>query len=305
MSLHGLLLIDKASGMSSHDVVARVRRILGTKTVGHCGTLDPMASGLMILLVNEATKLSNYILEQDKEYVAKAQLGIVTDTLDTTGEILEKKPVDVSVANIEKAADSLKGRFEWLVPMYSAAKVDGKKLYEYAREGKTVEVPKKEMCFHDVEVKGVGNDWVEARIRCSKGSFIRSWVHELGAKLGTGAAMSALRRTISEPYSLKNALTLEQLEQAVAQKTLESSASYIPMQAALPTWKVIRVKGQDRVLLSNGSISHDLRTHLIGQFNPEIDHGVKILDQETGQLMAIIGLEPGKGFQIRRVFKFS
>ena len=304
-NLHGLLLIDKAPGMSSHDVVGRARRILGTRSVGHCGTLDPLASGLMVLLVNEATKLSNYILEQDKEYVAKAQLGIVTDTLDMTGEILEKKSVDISADALRTAALELQGDFEWDVPMYSAAKVDGKKLYEYAREGKSVDVPKKRMRFQNIEVLSLGSDWIEARIRCSKGSFVRSWVHELGRRLGTGAAMSELRRTISEPYSLSNAVTLEELEKITAARGIEQSRCYVPMSSTLPTWKVLRVKGQDRVLLSNGSISHDLRTQLIAQFNPESDYGVKILDQETAQLMALVGLESGKGFQIRRVFKYA
>lgn len=303
---HGLLLIDKISGISSHDVVARARRILGTRAIGHSGTLDPMASGLMVLLMNEATKLSHYILEQDKEYIVRAQLGVITDTLDVTGEILERRSVDVSSQKLEQAALSLRGDFEWNVPMYSAAKVDGKKLYEYAREGKTIEVPKKTMSFLEVEVKGTGPDWLEARIRCSKGSFIRTWVHELGQNLGTGAAMSALRRTFSAPYSLEHAVTLEQLEVLLAkQDGLSGVSAFIPMAATLPTWKVLRVKGQDRVLLSNGSISHDLRTQLIAQFHPEFDQGVKILDQESGELMALIGLEPGKGFQIRRVFKYS
>lgn len=301
---HGLLLIDKIAGISSHDVVAKARRILGTRAIGHCGTLDPMASGLMVLLLNEATKLSHYILEQDKEYEVRAQLGVVTDTLDMTGEILERKPVDVSAQKMEQAALSLRGDFEWSIPMYSAAKVDGKKLYEYAREGKAIEAPKKTMSFLEVEVKGTGPDWLDARIRCSKGSFIRTWVHEFGQMLGTGAAMSALRRTFSAPYSLENAMTLEQLEAVVAGNELASHRAFIPMSATLPTWKVLRVKGQDRVLLSNGSISHDLRTLLIAQFNPEWDHGVKILDQESGELMALIGLEAGKGFQIRRVFKY-
>lgn len=303
---HGLLLIDKIAGISSHDVVARARRILGTRAIGHCGTLDPMASGLMVLLVNEATKLSHYILEQDKEYLVRAQFGIVTDTLDVTGEILERRPVDISTQKMEQAALGLRGDFEWNVPMYSAAKVDGKKLYEYAREGKVIDVPKKTMSFLEVEVQGTGTDWLDARIRCSKGSFIRTWVHELGQKLGTGAAMSALRRTFSAPYSLNQAITLEQLESALSkQMPLSESGAFIPMSAALPTWKVLRVKGQDRVLLSNGSISHDLRTQLIAQFHPEFDEGVKILDQESGELMALVGLEAGKGFQIRRVFKYS
>ncbi|NUN07430.1 MAG: tRNA pseudouridine(55) synthase TruB, partial [Bdellovibrio sp.] len=149
---NGLLLVDKPSGISSHDVVAKLRRILSTKAVGHSGTLDPMASGLMACLINEGTKLSQYILEGDKGYRVRAQFGLRTDTLDVTGQTLETRPVDLTRDQVLAAATALQGEMELEVPIYSAIKVQGKKLYEYAREGEEekVALPKKVMKFWEV-----------------------------------------------------------------------------------------------------------------------------------------------------------
>lgn len=301
-TFHGLLLVDKPSGISSHDVVSRLRRILGTKAVGHSGTLDPMASGLMACLINEGTKLSQYILEGDKGYRLKAQFGIRTDTLDTTGTVLETKPVDLTREQILAAALKLQGEMEVEVPIYSAIKIQGKKLYEYAREEKEVEVPKKWMKFWDVEPVAVGKDWAEFDIKCTKGSYIRTWIDILGKNLGCGAAMSELRRTWSAPYMIAQGQTLEAIEASV--KGQGNRDAFIPMNQALPQLKRIRIKGQDRVLLGNGQISHDLRTQLITFFNPEVDQYIQVLDQDSGNLLALIGLEPGKGFALRRVFKY-
>lgn len=299
---HGLLLVDKPSGISSHDVVARVRRIMGTKAVGHSGTLDPLASGLMVCLINEGTKLSQYILEGDKGYRVRAQFGISTDTLDTTGTVLETRPVDLSEERILAEVAKLQGEFELPVPIYSAIKVQGKKLYEYARQEQEVTIPMKQMKFWDVTQVGVGQDWAEFDIKCSKGSYIRTWVDLLGKALGCGAAMSSLRRTWSSPYLLEGAQTLETIEKTV--KEGERGSAFVNMDRALPMAKRVRVKGQDQVLLGNGQISHGLRTQLISLFKPHEDQYMQILAHETGQVLALVGLEQGKGFVIRRVFKY-
>lgn len=302
-TFHGLLLVDKPAGISSHDVVARLRRILGTKAVGHSGTLDPMASGLMACLINEGTKLSQYILEGDKGYRVRAQFGVRTDTLDTTGTVLEQKPVDLNKERILEQALTLQGEMELEVPIYSAIKVQGKKLYEYAREEEQVALPKKIMKFWNVEPVEIGLDWAEFDIKCTKGSYIRTWVDLMGQSLGPGAAMSALRRTWSSPYLLSQAETLESIEASVKQGVMGDA--FVPMEHALPQVKKIRVKGQDRVLLGNGQISHDLRSQLITAFKPTEDQYIQILDQESGHLLALIGLEPGRGFVLRRVFKYA
>lgn len=304
IEFNGLLLVDKPAGISSHDVVSRLRRILKTKAVGHSGTLDPMASGLMACLINEGTKLSQYILEGDKGYRLKAQFGLKTDTLDITGAVLETRPIPVLTKEmIQQAAESLVGEFEFPVPIYSAIKIQGKKLYEYARQEEAVEIPKKLMKFWDLQLLDWGADWAEFDIKCSKGSYIRTWIEQLGEKLGCGATMTALRRTYSAPYRLEQAATLEDIEKSV--QAGDFGAQFVPISCALPQVKRIRIKGQDRVLLGNGQISHDLRRQLISMFDPGKDQYVQVLDLETDKLMAIIGLETGKGFVIKRVFKYS
>ena len=303
MSLHGLVLLTKPAGITSHDVVARTRRILQTKSVGHSGTLDPMASGLMVLLIGEATKLSQYILEKNKAYRVRAQLGIRTDTYDTTGTVLETSTDLPGERLVREEALKLHGDFEWPIPMFSAAKVDGKKLYEYARAGEKIEVPKKIMSFFDLKIEAQTPETIDVFIRCSKGSFIRSWVQELGERLKVGAAMSRLERTESMPYTLDQAISFEELEAQV--KAGQIPKGFVPMASTLSEAKIIRIKGQDQVMMGNGLISHDLRGRLIATFQPGRDEVVKILSAQTGELLALIGLDPGKGFAIRRVFRYE
>ncbi len=309
---HGLVLVDKPSGITSHDVVAKLRRILGTKSIGHSGTLDPLASGLMVCLVNEGTKLSQYILEGDKAYRVRAQFGLRTDTLDTTGQTLETFPMELGLERLQQAMRELEGEFEFPVPIFSAIKIQGKKLYDYAREEKAVEIPFKKMRFYDIRLLAVEEGWADFEIKCSKGSYIRTWVDELGKKLGGGAAMSALRRIWSSPYAIDQALTFEKLEQQMERQRQQELASplaafgaegFVSLEQALPQVKKIRIKGQDRVLLKNGQISHDLRVQLIASYKmEEVPFFVQVMSQETGQLLALVGLEPQKGFVLRRVF---
>lgn len=299
---HGLLLVNKEPGGTSHDVVAQARRILNTRSVGHSGTLDPMAGGLMVLLVGEGTKLSNYILEGNKSYRAVAKFGITTDTLDVTGEIRQTRPVTVTPEQIRQAALELQGEFEWEVPIYSAVKVQGQRLHQYARNGEDVVQPKKIMKFWDIGVVSVTDEFLEVDITCSKGSYIRTWIQQLGERLGCGAAMSSLTRTGSVPYSLDRASTLTQIGEAW--KAGGELAAFVPMDRALPAVKKIRVKGPDQALLLNGQISHDLRSMLISQVRPGVDDVIQVHSSQN-QLLALIGLEEGKGFAIRRVFRYS
>lgn len=299
--LHGLLLVNKPSGITSHDVVAKARRLLKTRSVGHSGTLDPLASGLMVLLIGEGTKLSQYILERNKAYTVRAQFGIETDTLDTTGKVIKETPMTASLAQVREEALKLYGDFDLDVPLYSAVKVDGKKLYEYGRQEKEVTRPVKRMTFFDLEIVAQGNDWIDVALRCTKGSYIRSWVSMLGANLKVGAAMSSLVRTESQPYSLSQAIKLEDIPAELSPQM----PGFIPMISTLPHYKMIRVKGQDLNLMNNGTISHDLRSQLISTFQPGIDEGIKIISHPQNELVALVGLEPEKGFVIRRVFRYN
>lgn len=293
--MNGLLLVNKPEGMTSHDVVSRVRRLLHTREIGHSGTLDPMATGLMVLLVGEATKLSNFVTEGDKSYKVGFKLGITTDTLDITGKLLTEKQVLNTEAEITQAALALSGEFTLDIPMFSAKKVDGKKLYEYAREGVAIEIPTKQMKFWNVQQLSI----FEYSLHCSKGSFIRSWVKQLGENLGPGATMTSLKRTSSHQYHESDSLTLEELEKLSAE---ELSSRLIPMDRALKGVKSIRIKGQDAVLMKNGQISHPLRSQLITRFDPQTDTVIQILPEEKGKLLSLIGIEKDQGFKIKRVF---
>lgn len=299
---HGLLLINKDSGFSSHDVVAKARKILGTKEVGHCGTLDPLASGLLVLLLGQATKLSQYILDANKSYRVGIRLGIETDTLDTTGKILQTSELTVGDETVEAIGEALVGEFEWAVPAFSAVKVSGEKLYEKARRGETFEAPLKVMKFWGVKYGGVSQNEYFFDLQCTKGSYVRTWVSVLGKRIGLGAAMSSLIRTVSEPFSLDHALSLDATAEML--KSGKRLSNFVPLTMALPQAKRIRVQGQDQILIKNGQISHGLRGQLIGVFQPGIDEIVQILDSSS-HLLAIIGHERIKGFHIRRVFNYQ
>lgn len=295
---HGLLLVDKPSGITSHDVVAKLRKILKTKSIGHSGTLDPLASGLMVCLVNEATKLSNYILEQNKSYRVGIQFGIETDTLDVTGQIIKTHDFKVDSEKVKAKVRELTGDFMWEVPIYSAMKVDGQKLYEYARKNEMIALPKKEMKFWNIQIHSITPEGADIELTCSKGSFIRTWVSQLGQALGYGATMRELRRTRSEPYSVEQACTLDMID------PFSEMACFVPMLQVFPQMKRIFIKGHDLGLLKNGQISHDLRIQLIQKFDPDKDQLIQIFSQHEPQLLALIGVEPQSGFKIRRVFKY-
>lgn len=302
---HGLLLMDKPKTWTSHDLVAFVRKSLRMKEVGHCGTLDPLASGLMVLLLGEGTKVSNYILDQDKTYEVDARLGIETDTFDMDGKVLVEKPVNVTAVQIADALTRLTGALQLPVPIFSAVKVDGEKLYDKARRNEDVVLPIKTMDFKSVELVASELPVLRVRITCSKGSFIRAWVQELGKILGTGATVQELRRLRSEPYSVEGAITVESLKGMIGEDGVPSeplTASLIGMDQVLPHWKVLRADGFDAHLLVNGTISHHLRARLMAIFKIDQDPGVKVMNA-NGLLLALIGLEKGKGFVIRRVFR--
>lgn len=300
-AFNGILLIDKPPGCTSHDVVGRARRIMGTRSIGHAGTLDPIASGLLILLVGEATKLSNFILSGDKGYEVKIRLGMDTDTLDITGKILREREVGVLEEEVIRVASDLVGHLNLFVPKFSAIKVDGKTLYKEARLGHEFEPPTREMNFYDLEVLEVNLPTVKVRMKCSKGSYVRSWAHALGERLNVGACVESLRRVWSEPYELHDATSLEALEC----QPWQGLRAAIPIAEAL-SWPQIMVDGKDEVLLKNGQLSHGLKGRLRvfyrHQKTGKLIPGVKVLSRSQQNLMAI--LVPGQvegDFKIARV----
>lgn len=213
--LNGILIINKQKGYTSHDVVAKVKKILNVKKVGHTGTLDPNATGVLPLLLNDGTKLSKYLIEHDKEYIVTLKLGIRTDTLDSEGKILEERKVDSLVLeDTEKILNSFIGKQEQLPPMYSAIKVNGKKLYEYARNGEEVELKPRKIEIYNIELIKIDKDKneIEFKVDCSKGTYIRSLCVDIANKLGTIGYMKELNRTKVGIFEISDAITIDELE---------------------------------------------------------------------------------------------
>ena len=202
-SPNGVLLVDKGEDMTSHDVVAVARRCLNTKKIGHCGTLDPMATGMLILVIGSATKIQDLLMAEDKEYVGALRLGTTTNSQDREGEVVEEKPVPpFTREEITAAFDSFRGDFYQMPPMVSAIKIGGVPLYKLARQGKVVEREPRFVRVFDSEVTRVELPEVDFRVVCSKGFYVRTYAHDIGQKLGCGAHLSNLRRTRSGHFKL-------------------------------------------------------------------------------------------------------
>lgn len=209
--IHGVLLLDKDAGASSNDVLVQAKRLLNAEKAGHTGTLDPFATGLLPLCFGEATKFAQDLLEADKTYEATVHLGLRSDTGDTEGEILETLPVTATRAQVDSVLSQFRGPIMQVPPMYSALKRDGKPLYEYARAGITLEREARPVTIHLLEVMGFDTPFLRLRVCCSKGTYIRVLAEEIGAALGCGAHLNALRRIQVGTLVLGNAVTLEKL----------------------------------------------------------------------------------------------
>ena len=211
----GILNVYKPKGMTSHDVVSFVRRQLNMKRVGHTGTLDPDATGVLPILVGNATKLSDLIMADEKKYMAHVILGITTTTDDTSGEIIGKKPVDVKEKQIIEAVEKFVGEIEQIPPMYSAIKVDGKKLYQLARRGEEIERKPRKLTIHSIEISNFDGTSFDMVVHCGKGTYIRALCRDIGVALGTGAAMGDLERTKSGVFTKETSYTLKEIEKSV------------------------------------------------------------------------------------------
>jgi tRNA pseudouridine55 synthase len=208
----GVLLIDKPVGLSSNDALTKVKRIVNAKKAGHTGTLDPFATGLLPLCFGEATKFSQDLLEADKTYLATVHLGITTTTGDTEGEVRETRDVAVTAEQIDAALARFRGPILQVPPMYSALKRDGKALYEYAREGITLEREARPVTIHELDLVAYAAPFLTIRVKCSKGTYVRVLGEDIGATLGCGAHLSALRRVQVGSLTTTNMVTLEELQ---------------------------------------------------------------------------------------------
>ena len=212
--MNGILVINKEKGPTSRDIVNKICKVLNTKKVGHTGTLDPLARGILVIYLGNCLKLVELLQNHDKEYIAKIQLGIETDTLDITGRIINKQAIPIiSNEQIKEALASLTGKIKQQVPKYSAIKVNGKKLYEYARNNQSVELPIHDVEIYDIELLSpLNNNEFTIKCQVSKGTYIRSLVRDIGYKLGTLATLTELTRTKVGNFSLEDAFSLEEIE---------------------------------------------------------------------------------------------
>lgn len=208
----GVIVINKHEGVTSHRIVQILRRLYDTPRVGHTGTLDPMATGVLPVLLGRAVKASDYLVSEEKEYIATLRLGLTTDTLDTTGEVLTTSNRIPTEEAVYAAAESFLGDIEQIPPMYSAIKIDGQKLVDLARAGETVERKPRQVTIKELEVTKLSDIEYKLRIVCSKGTYVRTLCADIGEKLGCGGAMSSLIRVRTGNFTLENAVTIEELE---------------------------------------------------------------------------------------------
>src|SRR6266436_5611467 len=214
-TIDGVILVDRAEGMTSHDVVALARRKLGTKKIGHCGTLDPIATGLLLLTVGRGTKVQDLLMSEDKEYVGTFVLGVTTDTQDREGEVIEQRPVPaLNEDQIRGAFEKFRGDFYQLPPMVSAKKHGGVPLYKLARQGKTVEREPRLVHVYRYSIRRIASPEIDFSVVCSKGFYVRTYAHDIGEELGCGAHLKNLRRTKSGRFSVEGAITVAELQQA-------------------------------------------------------------------------------------------
>ena len=248
---NGVINVYKEPGYTSFDVVAKLRGILKQKKIGHTGTLDPMAEGVLLVLLGQATKLSDMLTAKEKEYEAELKLGITTDTEDIQGNVLSEKPVSVSKEQIKEAFMSFVGTYPQIPPMYSAIKKDGKKLYEYARAGIEIRREAREVTVYSLDIRSVELPYVRFSVKCSKGTYIRSLCRDIGEKLGTGAVMSALVRSEVNGFLDKDALRLAEIEQLVKDEKI--LPAIIPMDRLLGGYPKADISAKAENLLLNGN----------------------------------------------------
>lgn len=247
----GIIVIQKEKGFTSHDVVARLRGILHMKKIGHTGTLDPDAVGVLPVALGKGTKLVDLLTDKEKTYEAVLHLGITTDTQDMSGTVLEEKPVSVTEEQVREVLKSFVGEQMQVPPMYSALKVNGKKLYELAREGRTVERKARPVCFYEIEPLEMNLPLVKIRVTCSKGTYIRTLCNDIGEKLGCGGCMEELLRSKVGRYTLEESHTLAQVEAAVEDGTIQELI--YPVEKVLADYPALSADSYGDRLLANGN----------------------------------------------------
>ena len=285
----GILLIDKPSGWTSSDVVAKLRGVLRERRIGHSGTLDPMATGLLVVFVGRATRAVEFAESQEKRYRAGLRLGLETDTQDITGHPIGGEKRDVSVEELENVLASFRGEIEQIPPMYSAIKVKGQKLYEIARRGGEVERQPRRITIHELALLGRDGEDFLLDIRCSKGTYVRTLCHDIGRAMGCGGCMSSLRRTRAGAFRLEDAHTLDDVQKAADAGQVESLL--LPVDTLFDEEKAT-ISGKAEAILRVG-----------GQPGIKLPEGRYRIYSDKGEFLALCKAEQGKLLTIKSFFE--
>jgi len=251
--VNGILLLDKPSGITSNEALQQVKRLYFAKKAGHTGSLDPLASGVLPICLGEATKVSAFLLDADKRYQVRCQLGVRTATADAEGEVLETRPVGgYSGEQLEAVLEEFRGSIEQIPPMYSALKHQGQRLYKLARQGIEVEREPRPVEIYELTVAGQGEDWLDISVHCSKGTYVRTLAEDIGNRLGCGAHVSALRRTAVGPYGDDKLVGLETLRGLKEQDMPAMDALLLPIESALSQWPDVDLSTDAAFYLQQG-----------------------------------------------------
>ena len=292
--LHGILNVNKPAGLSSHRVVHTIRQAGNLARVGHAGTLDPMATGVLLICIGQAVRVSEYLIDHDKKYRARVRLGIATDTYDATGTIVAQREVNVTREQVLTTLQSFVGKLAQLPPAYSAIKKDGVPHYKLARRGVLVETQPRDVEIYSIAVREIALPDIEFEVHCSKGTYIRSLAHDLGEKLGCGGHLTALTRLAVGNFSLDDALPLDQVCHALADDSIERHL--IPMDEALLEFEAIVVDPPTAKQIQNGIPLNCERT---------FDSALLRAYSTNGEFIALMerGKEPGT-WKPKKVFQF-
>ena len=283
---NGIINIYKEAGFTSHDVVAKLRGILKQKKIGHTGTLDPEAVGVLPVCLGKGTKVCDLLTDKDKVYEAVMRIGVVTDTQDMTGRILKESPVHVTQEELEEVLSRFLGEYDQIPPMYSALKVQGKKLYELAREGQVIERNPRRVQILGLELLKMEEDGIHVhmRVHCSKGTYIRTLCHDIGERLGCGAAMEKLTRTQVGVFKIEDAMTLAQVEACVQNQQIDSLIRTIDSMFGM--WPAGRTDTASDRLLYNGNMLYRKDIVLEEKREPESGEKFRVYDSQ-GQFCAV------------------
>ena len=286
----GILVIDKPAGWTSMDVCAKLRGVFHEKRVGHSGTLDPMATGVLPIFIGRATRAVEFAEKSDKEYIARLKLGVITNTQDTTGEVLETRPVQISREQLEAALEKFRGDIMQVPPMYSAIKINGKKLYELARKGREVERPARPVGIKSLEIlEQQGEDLYTIRVRCTKGTYIRTLCHDIGQALACGGCMAFLRRTMAAGFTLEDAVSLERTQ-----------AEGDPASLLLPVDSLFA--GRPVLVLKSAETEKKIRNGMTAVL-PELSPGEYRVYAQNREFLALCRAQGGKLTTIKSFFE--